>query len=672
MKFTSCKIAIASCIALSFSSTDLLARGGVGGHSGGGGGGGGGHHGGGGGGGGGHPGGGSAHAPAISRTPSFSHPNPSARTAGSASRAPGRSATGIHPATGIHANPAAGLRPAGGAKVGAQHPGGGARTSGGARLSSGARLGGAAAGTIGGRGAAYGTATNLAGGNHARITSRPYAGNALNYGNHSFNLAQSGYRPSYYGHGLYHGYWNGNYGFGGGYGGGRGWGYGPGYGMGMGLGMGIGYGLTPLGWGYGGWGLGAMGYNSGYLGYSNPYYDGSYGGYNYAQPIPVDYGAAPMPEGNPADAALNDAVAAFKQNDYDAALDIIDKGIAQYPTDSVMHEFRALVLFAEGDYQQAAATIHSVLAIGPGWDWTTLASLYTNLGIYTDQLRTLRAFVGEHPQDGAARFLLAYHYMIAGHTDAAAAQLQQVVTIAPGDRVAADLAKMLSAPPAGQPAANAEEPAPAPIADTQPAATPIDATALLGSWHATRADGSKFELTLTKDATFTWKFSPKKQPAQELSGSYTVEVNVLALECKDGGSLIGQVTPGGAKKFNFTLEGAPREDEGLDFSRPDVRSSCHPRPRPVRLGLRLPLAPRADGLARRLLTSRAPAAFPTAGLVSRKFTPIRRNRKPSPAAGARRGAGWQLTSGSWPGLGGCGRVGLGAKPGLDYNTVARS
>ena len=232
-----------------------------------------------------------------------------------------------------------------------------------------------------------------------------------------------------------------------------------------------------------------------------------------------------------------------------------------------MHEFRALVLFAEGDYQQAAATIHSVLAIGPGWDWTTLASLYTNLVIYSDQLRALQAFVGEHPQDGAARFLLAYHYMIAGHTDAAAGQLQQVVSIVPGDRVAADLAKMLSVPPAGQPAANAEEPAPAPIAETQPAATPIDATAVLGSWHAARADGSKFELTLKNDATFTWNFSPKQQPAQKLSGTYTVEVNVLALECNDGGSLIGKVTPGGAKKFNFTLVGAPPEDKGLDFSR---------------------------------------------------------------------------------------------------------
>ena len=218
--------------------------------------------------------------------------------------------------------------------------------------------------------------------------------------------------------------------------------------------MGLGYGLAPLGWGYGGWGLGGLAYNSGYLGYSNPYYNSSFAGYNYAQPIPVDYSASPTAvaaEGNPADVMLNSAVAAFKQNNYDAALDIINKGIAQYPTDSVMHEFRALVLFAKGDYQQAAATIHSVLAIGPGWDWTTLASLYPNVLIYTDQLRALENFVREHPQDGAARFLLAYQYTSDGHTDAAARQLQQVVTLVPGDRVAADLLKMLSAPPADEP-----------------------------------------------------------------------------------------------------------------------------------------------------------------------------------------------------------------------------
>jgi hypothetical protein len=77
------------------------------------------------------------------------------------------------------------------------------------------------------------------GGNFAGITSRPYAGNSLNYGNHSFNLAHSSYRPAFYGHGLYHGYWNGNYGFGGGYGGGWGGGYGTGWGYGGGLGSGL-------------------------------------------------------------------------------------------------------------------------------------------------------------------------------------------------------------------------------------------------------------------------------------------------------------------------------------------------------------------------------------------------------------------------------------------------
>jgi tetratricopeptide (TPR) repeat protein len=313
-----------------------------------------------------------------------------------------------------------------------------------------------------------------------------------------------------------------------------------------------------------------MAYNSGYLGYSNPYYNGSFGGYNYTQPIPVPYGVSPMAvhaEENPADAALNAAVAAFKQNDYDAALDIINKAIAQYPTDSVLHEFRGLVLFARGDFQQAAATIHSVLAVGPGWDWTTLASMYANVAIYSDQFRALESYVRANPQDGASRFLLGYHYMTGGHTDAAARQFQKVVALVPGDRVARDILKMILAPEteAGQ------QPAPQSAVETEPAANPaaapVDPTMLAGTWKAAREDGSNFELILTKEATFTWKFSSKQQPAQELSGTYTVEGNVLALERKEGGSLIGEVAPGGAKKFNFRLVGAPPEDKGLDFSR---------------------------------------------------------------------------------------------------------
>lgn len=650
MKRTSWKIAVACCIAFSFSSADLFARGfaggagiskggggGGGGHPGGGGGGGVAHPGGGGGrppggggaprspagvpaarapaGGGGHPGGGggggtahlgggggrpaggggvprapavgpaarapagggAAHfpggggrAPAISRTPAFSHPSYSGRTAGGIPHAAGHPGMGNRPPMSTHAGQPAGVRQGGGTTFGGQHPGGGVR------------LGGGGVGAIAHPGAAAGAVRHFGGVNRAGITSRPYAGNALNYGNHSFNLAHNGYRPAFYGHGLYHGYWNGNYGFGGGYGGGGGGGYGPGwgygrgwgYGPGYGLGLGIGYGLAPLGWGYGGWGLGSLAYNSGYLGYSNPYYDDSFGGYDYAQPIPVDFGESPtaaVAEDNSADAALNAAVAAFKENDYDMALNIINKGVAQYPTDSVMHEFRALVLFAMGDYRQAAATIHSVLAIGPGWDWTTLTSLYTNLLVYTGQLRALESYVRGNPQDGASRFLLGYHYMSAGQTDAAARQFQQVVELVPGDRVASELLNMISSPKSSQGAADVAQPTSQPDIETQPAAnpaaTPVDPTMLVGTWKAGREDGSKFSLTLTPENTFSWTFSSKQAPAQEFSGTYTVEVNVLALERKDGGSLIGEVTPDGATMFNFRLVGAPSEDKGLDFGR---------------------------------------------------------------------------------------------------------
>ena len=379
-----------------------------------------------------------------------------------------------------------------------------------------------------------------------------------------FGLGSSlGYRlgGSGYGWGLGNSYGYGGYG--GGYGG-----YGGGYG---------GYGYRPFGWGLGGWGLGSLIYNSGYLGYSNPYYNNSYssfGNYNYSQPIPVSYNSSMVVadyDPNSASEVLNNADAAFKQNDYDAALDIINKGLAQYPDDAVLHEFRALVLFARRDYQQAAATIHSVLAVGPGWDWTTLSSMYASVSIYTEQLRALEGFTKENPQDAASRFLLAYHYMSCGHPDAAARHLQQVVKLMPNDRVAVDVLKMVSAPQAGQPGQpvdTAQQPTPQPPQDpARPAVKPVDPATLVGVWKAARPDGSKFDLTLTDDAKFTWSFSQKDQPAQAFGGTYSVEGNVLALERKDGGSLIAEVTPGGEAKFNFKLLGAPQEDPGLNFSR---------------------------------------------------------------------------------------------------------
>ena len=424
----------------------------------------------------------------------------------------------------------------------------------------------------------------------SNIGNRGFAGNSLNFNNRNFNLGHKSYQPAYYRHSGYHGYWNGyrgynrNVGFGLGYGLGYYSGYNNGYGWGLGSGYGgygnggYGYGgygafgYRPFCWGLGGWGLGSLYYNSGYLGYTNPYYTNlgsSY--YNYSQPIPVVYDSPTVVDTNAtnsADAVLNNAVAAFQQNNYDSALDIVNQGVTQHPDDAVLHEFRALVLFAKQDYQQAAATMHSVLAVGPGWDWTTLIGFYPDANLYTTQLRALEAFMQANPQDAASHFLLAYHYITCGHTDEAAGQLQTVVQLKPTDSVAAELLKMVSSPLPTQADGTVQRVAPAPADVTaKPAVPSIDPTFLVGAWKASRADGSTFDLNLTNTATFTWSFAQKGQAAQSFGGTYTVEGNVLALQRKDGGALIAEIKPGGADKFNFKMMGAPAEDKGLEFQK---------------------------------------------------------------------------------------------------------
>lgn len=312
-------------------------------------------------------------------------------------------------------------------------------------------------------------------------------------------------------------------------------------------------------------------YNSGYLRYSNPYFVNPGASiYNYSQPITVIYnGAANVPASdvNTSDQVLKNAVAAFQQNDFDAAIDMTNKGIMLYPDDAVLHEFRALVLFAQQDYQQSAATIHSVLAVGPGWDWTTLSSMYSSVPVYTEQLRTLESFTKANPQDAASHFLLAYHYMSCGYPESAAVHLRQVVRLIPNDRVAADLLKMILPPEPGEtlPTNAAQQT----TRELPPGVVHVAPESLVGVWKATRADGSIFDLVLTNDAGFTWKFAPKDQASQEFGGTYSVEVeeNLLVLERREGGSLIAEITPMEEGKFNFRVLGAGDEDPGLDFSR---------------------------------------------------------------------------------------------------------
>lgn len=348
-----------------------------------------------------------------------------------------------------------------------------------------------------------------------------------------------------------------------------------------------GYIYRPVGWGSVGTGYPSLVYDVGYFQYWNPYYssvDLSGSSYNYTQPIPAPTSVnvvRSMPAktaaggSNLEEAILDAAVGAFQRSDLELALDTIEQGISWFPDDSTLHEFRALVLFAKGDYQLAAATIHTVLSAGPGWNWATLISLYRDPGTYTNQLRVLEAAAKQDPQNGALRFLLAYHYLTAGYPDAAARQLRRVVALEPNDRVAADLLKMISAPvPESDLTVSNPTPQP-PVTEVSLSASnrlvrpavPVDPSDLIGTWNADRRDGAKFVLTLTKDNAFVWKFTLPKQPAQSLEGTYDLDGNLITLNRKGGGLLVAEITPSGRDQFNFRLTGAPASDPGLDFAK---------------------------------------------------------------------------------------------------------
>ncbi len=338
---------------------------------------------------------------------------------------------------------------------------------------------------------------------------------------------------------------------------------------------------APLVWGSIGWGLGATwGSTWGYgPSYYNPYYDTAAAApaYDYSQPVVVQNYVEPAADATGATAAapqdspettaamkqFDAALAAFKQGQYDQALSSIDASLRSLPKDPVLHETRALCLFALGRYKEAAATLNSLLASAPGMDWTSMSSLYGNADDYTAQLRKLEAQVKSNPSDASALFVLAYHYLVIGQNDAAIKALQQVVKLQPKDATAERMLAALS-PPETKTADAAAPSATAPSAT--PAAPAGPSTDLVGSWLAKSTDAT-VELTITEDSQFTWRATPMGKPPVEVKGNVATSSEELVLETKDQGNMVGKVKSGGPDKFTFAMLGMPPSDPGLAFER---------------------------------------------------------------------------------------------------------
>ncbi|MBV8228691.1 MAG: tetratricopeptide repeat protein [Planctomycetaceae bacterium] len=360
------------------------------------------------------------------------------------------------------------------------------------------------------------------------------------------------------------------YGYGSGYGD-----YGSGYG-GYGSGSGSGYGSdSSSGYGYGD-------------SYVNPYYDATSGDSDYSHPVATrDTKPAAEQDGDAAERgdqasdpgadrtktasdssaaeergyqAFDRARDAFKAGDYPAALDLTDEALKDVPGDPLVHEFKALALFARGEDARAAAALHAVLAVTTGMDWTTLSGLYPDVGTYTGQLRALEGRCRRDTKAAASRFVLAYHYLVAGHNDAARTQLKAVLALEPGDRVARRLLASLTPPP----------PAPAETTRTVPdgagSSGPPPSVDLVGRWRGDY-DGSTFDLSLDDRGRFVWQATRDGKATATVSGAYALSGDTLTLDADDRPPLRASVTELSAGSFRFKAVGDRPGDPGLGFRR---------------------------------------------------------------------------------------------------------
>jgi tetratricopeptide (TPR) repeat protein len=336
------------------------------------------------------------------------------------------------------------------------------------------------------------------------------------------------------------------------------------------------YGAAAVG-GYGGvgaWGAGSPAYGYGYSDYSNPYSSGTAGGGGVGQPVnlaqptsapsydysqPLNTAAAP-PEQAATDqgsSAVAQARSSFQAGDYSTALQLAQQALGKMPNDATLHEFLGLVLFAQGNYEQAAAPLYAVLSVGPGWDWTTLIANYSEADTYTRQLRALEAYVKANPKSAPAQFVLAYHYISQGHGEAAIKPLENVVALQPNDTLSPQLLSKLQ--PAGAPAA-------APSAPSQ--AQPFDASRLTGIWVA-QPQGAKITLSIKDDGAFDWALAATGKPPVTIKGKSTVADGVLTLNSDQAnlGNIAGNVAWQDDKHFGFRAVGAASNDPGLKFAR---------------------------------------------------------------------------------------------------------
>ena len=142
----------------------------------------------------------------------------------------------------------------------------------------------------------------------------------------------------------------------------------------------------------------------------------------------------------------------------------------------------------------------------------------------------------QDPQAATPRFVLAYHYLAAGHQDAAVVQLKALITLEPGDRVARRLLASLTGPLRAARADNDSSRARPRRGRRAPPS--VD---LVGRWRGER-DGSTFELSLDGRGLFVWQAAREGKAIATVTGAYALSGDTLTLNAEEWSPLRTSVT----------------------------------------------------------------------------------------------------------------------------------
>jgi tetratricopeptide (TPR) repeat protein len=201
--------------------------------------------------------------------------------------------------------------------------------------------------------------------------------------------------------------------------------------------------------GYYGLGYGAYGYNSWPYSYTPRAY--SYSGTSTA------YVAPPSESAYRSDATnyQRAAESAFRSHHYDDAIEWAKRAAKEMPRDGRLFLLLSQAHFAVGEYRDAAGAARLGMSLLPAEDWGFVVEnfrSYYHDSDYVAQVRRLRQFIAENPSHADARFLLGYHWLFLGHSEAAKREayfaaafreLSQALELNPSDESANRLLEMV-------------------------------------------------------------------------------------------------------------------------------------------------------------------------------------------------------------------------------------